>query len=77
MLSRGFWEEVSHPIVGTYRYPGWPMRLSGGPDSWYRRPAPAPGTTQRRGLVGLLGLTDDEFASLRNKAIIGDRLAQR
>jgi len=77
MISRGFWEEVSHPVVGTYRYPGWPMRLSGGPDRWYRRPAPLLGQHNQEVLRGLLGLTDHELASLRSKAIIGDRLAPR
>ena len=77
MTSRGFWEEVSHPVVGTYRYPGWPMRLSGGPDRWYRRPAPLLGQHNQEVLRELLGLTDEELASLRSRAVIGDRLAQR
>jgi crotonobetainyl-CoA:carnitine CoA-transferase CaiB-like acyl-CoA transferase len=77
MISRGFWEEVCHPVVGTYRYPGWPMRLSGGPDRWYRRPAPLLGQHNEEVLQGLLGLTRDELASLRERAIIGDRLVQR
>ena len=77
MISRGFWEEVCHPVVGTYRYPGWPMRLSGGPDKWYRRPAPLLGEHNEEVLGQLLGLTDDELAALGDKAIIGNRLIQR
>ncbi len=77
MNSRGFWEDVWHPVVGTYRYPGWPMRLSGGPARWYRRPAPLFGQHNEEVLRGLLGLTDDELFSLRDKAVIGDRLLQR
>jgi crotonobetainyl-CoA:carnitine CoA-transferase CaiB-like acyl-CoA transferase len=77
MNSRGFWEDVPHPVVGTYRYPGWPMRLSGGPDRWYRRAAPLLGQHNEEVLRGLLGLTEDELASLRDKEVIGDSLLQR
>ncbi len=77
MSSRGFWEDVCHPVAGTYRYPGWPMRLSGGPHKWYRRPAPLLGQHNEEVLRGLLGLTDGELFSLRDKAVVGDRLLQR
>ncbi|MGO8863709.1 MAG: CaiB/BaiF CoA transferase family protein [Acidimicrobiales bacterium] len=73
LLARRFWEEVHHPIVGAQRYPGWPMRLSGGPDTWYRSPAPLLGQHTEEILRDELGLSADDLASLRDAKIIGDR----
>ncbi len=73
MQARGFWEPVVHPIVGEHRYPGWPMRLSGGPERWYRSPAPLLGQHNEEVLHGLLGLTGDEIADLRRTDVIGER----
>jgi len=73
LLARRFWEEVDHPIVGAQRYPGWPMRLSGGPDTWYRSPAPLLGQHNEEILCEELGLSAEDLASLRDAKIIGDR----
>jgi hypothetical protein len=62
MRFRGFWEPVSHPVVGEHRYPGWSMLLSGGPERWYRTPAPLLGLYNGAVLGGLLELTADEMA---------------
>ena len=73
MLARGFWEPVRHPVVGEHRYPGWPMRLSGGPRGWYRSPAPLLGQHNEEVLTGLLDLGADEIADLELAGVIGER----
>ena len=76
MLARGFWEEVDHPVVGPQRYPGWPMRLSGGQGKWYRSPAPLLGQHNEEVLTGLLGLSSAEVADLQAANVIGNHLVQ-
>ena len=73
MQARGFWESVKHPVVGEHSYPGWPMRLSGGPRDWYRSPAPLLGQHNEEILTGLLGLGGDDIADLREGGVIGER----
>ncbi len=73
MVARGFWESVDHPVVGEHRYPGWPMRLSGGPTGWHRSPAPLVGEHNDEVLGGLLGLDADDIADLRQADVIGER----
>jgi len=73
MQARGFWEPVIHSVVGEHRYPGWPMRLSGGPGSWYRSPAPLLGQHNEEVLTGLLGLAAEEMADLQQAGVIGER----
>jgi crotonobetainyl-CoA:carnitine CoA-transferase CaiB-like acyl-CoA transferase len=73
MRSRGFWQPVAHPIVGTHQYPGLPIRMSGGPAQWYRSPAPLLGQHTEEVLKKELGLTDEQLAELREAKVIGDR----
>ena len=39
LAARGWIQEIEHPVIGRYRAPGFPMRLSGTPMR-VRRPAP-------------------------------------
>jgi crotonobetainyl-CoA:carnitine CoA-transferase CaiB-like acyl-CoA transferase len=73
MLARGFWHSVTHPVVGTHRYPGLPFRLTGGPDNWYTTPAPLLGQHNEEVLIGELGLTSADLVELQATAVIGDR----
>ena len=73
MQARGFWEPVTHGVVGNHRFPGWPMRLSGGPEHFYRSPAPLLGQHNEEVLAQLLGLHLDELAALREAGVIGER----
>jgi crotonobetainyl-CoA:carnitine CoA-transferase CaiB-like acyl-CoA transferase len=73
MQARGFWQAITHPVVGTHRYPGLPFRLSGGPDGWYRSPAPLLGQHNEEVLVEELGLSSDEFRELQAASVIGNR----
>jgi crotonobetainyl-CoA:carnitine CoA-transferase CaiB-like acyl-CoA transferase len=75
MNGRGFWEPVEHPIVGELRYPGWPMRITPGPERWYRGPAPLLGQHNDE-VLGELGVTGEELDALRAAGVIGDRPAR-
>ena len=72
LRARGFFEPVEHPLVGEQEYPGWPMRFSGGPDRYWRDPAPLLGQHTDAVLAGELGVDRDELARLRGRRVIGD-----
>ncbi len=74
MNARGYWEEVTHPVVGPKRFPGWPMRYASRTSPWFRRPAPLLGQHNDEVLASL-GLTGDELALLAAEGIIGTRPA--
>ncbi len=74
MNARGYWEEVTHPIVGPKRFPGWPMRYASRTSPWFRRPAPLLGQHNDE-VLGGLGITKDELAVLAAEGIIGSRPA--
>jgi crotonobetainyl-CoA:carnitine CoA-transferase CaiB-like acyl-CoA transferase len=74
MNARSFWEEVTHPIVGPMRFPGWPMRYSSRSAPWYQRPAPLLGQHNDE-VLKALGMTDEELAALRADGIVGSRPA--
>ena len=73
LQARDFYQEVDHPVVGRQRYPGWPIRLSGGPVRWYRSPAPLLGQHTEEVLREELGVGEEELASLREAHVIGTR----
>jgi crotonobetainyl-CoA:carnitine CoA-transferase CaiB-like acyl-CoA transferase len=75
LLARGFWETVEHSVVGSYRCTGMPFTIVGRPRRWARRPPPLYGQHTREVLTDLLGLTDDDLASLRTAGAISDRPA--
>ncbi len=72
MNARSFWEEVEHPIVGTHRFPGWPMRFGGRPIPWFRRTAPLLGEHTAE-VLAELGVNDEERAVLERDGVIGSR----
>ncbi|GBG37531.1 CaiB/BaiF CoA transferase family protein [Mycobacterium montefiorense] len=71
--ARGYYEEFEHPITGGHRYPGWPFRITPGPDRHHRSAPPTLGQHNDEVLRGL-GLSDDELATLRNERVIGERV---
>src|SRR5262249_21382513 len=71
MHARGFFESVSHEHVGEQRYPSWPMRMSGGPNTYWTGPAPTLGQHNREVLCEELGLGDEELARLEAAHVIG------
>ena len=72
LCARDFFWDIDHPEAGTRRYAGQPVRLSATPARLYR-PAPCLGQHNDDVLGGLLGLSEDELATLRDKGVIGDR----
>lgn len=68
--SRGFFELVDHPVNAAARFSTVPMRLSGGPTSYHRQPAPLLGQHNHE-LLTELGLTGQEIADLEADGVIG------
>jgi len=70
--ARGFYEEFDHPVTGSHRYPGWPMRLVPGPTRHHRFAAPTLGQHNDE-VLGGLGLSGDDLNALRRDRVIGER----
>lgn len=70
--ARGFYEEIPHPVTGSHRYPGWPIRIDPGPARHHRGAAPTLGQHNDE-ILGGLGLSADELAALRSDRVIGER----
>ena len=69
LRARGFFVTVAHPVAGTYEYPGAPYKHTETP--WeLRLPAPTLGQHNQEVYGGLLGLSQDEIASLRKEGVI-------
>ena len=68
--SRGFFEEVDHPIIGRSRYATLPMSFSLGADRRHLRHAPLLGEHNAE-LLGGLGLSDAEIEALEANGIVG------
>jgi len=67
--ERGFWVEISHPVAGTFKYPGPPLRMSEG--GWQvRRPAPLLGEHNDEIYCGELGYSRDDLDMLRERGVI-------
>lgn len=72
--ARGFWEEVTHPVVGTFLTPGMPFRLGSMPDRWMRSAAPLLGQHNMEVLTEA-GYTVEGIAALEAAGVIGSRPA--
>ncbi|SPM41345.1 CoA transferase, partial [Mycobacterium numidiamassiliense] len=70
--ARGYYEEFEHPITGSRRYPGWPVRFTPGPARQHRTASPTLGQHNDEILCSL-GLSGDEVAVLRDERVIGER----
>lgn len=70
IVAREFFEEVTHPIAGTYRYPGAAWKMSG-TSLRTRLPAPLLGEHNDYVLRELLGFTDAEMNDLTEAKVIG------
>jgi crotonobetainyl-CoA:carnitine CoA-transferase CaiB-like acyl-CoA transferase len=71
--ARGFYEAVTHPLVGTHRIGAFPAVFGRQPRQRFARPAPMLGEHNREVLGGLLGLDDSTLDALVAAAIIGER----
>jgi crotonobetainyl-CoA:carnitine CoA-transferase CaiB-like acyl-CoA transferase len=73
LAARGFFETVSHPVVGSHEHPALPVRLGGEARRWYVRPAPTLGQHTEEILRDLLRLDEEAIARLRAAGVIGTR----
>jgi crotonobetainyl-CoA:carnitine CoA-transferase CaiB-like acyl-CoA transferase len=69
--TRGYYQELEHPITGAHRYPGWPFRITPGPVNHHRYPPPTLGQHNDE-VLGGIGLTDNEIDDLRERKVIGE-----
>jgi crotonobetainyl-CoA:carnitine CoA-transferase CaiB-like acyl-CoA transferase len=72
LAARGFYETLTHPVVGTHPVCAPPFRFAS-VARWLRSPAPTLGEHNREVLGGLLGLTDPEIDELAAAGVIGTR----
>ncbi len=73
--ARGFRRPMTHSVKGEMLYAGLPFTLSNEAANVYAWAAPTMGQHNREVLQGELGLSDDEFAELEAKQVIGTRPA--
>lgn len=71
LRERGFFHEVTHSEAGTHLYPGMCFRFSGTPVG-FRMPPNLLGEHNDYVYGEVLGLTEEEIALLKQKAVIGD-----
>ena len=81
--ARNFYEEVTHPETGpapdygpgTHLYPGIAWKLSKNPGRIYKSP-PRLGEDNEYVYKQLIGLSEDEYAELEKKGLIGTEYAE-
>jgi crotonobetainyl-CoA:carnitine CoA-transferase CaiB-like acyl-CoA transferase len=71
--ARGFFQTLEHPVTGTSRYPGFPMRFSAFGSGLHPSPPPTLGQHNAEVLREELGLSDEEIEALREAKVIGER----
>jgi crotonobetainyl-CoA:carnitine CoA-transferase CaiB-like acyl-CoA transferase len=71
--SRGFFEAVVHPVIGSLRLPAFPARLASRALPYHQRHAPLLGQDNQSILGGWLGLDEAEMAALHDDGVIGTR----
>lgn len=68
--ARRFYQEIEHPVTGSSRYPGWPMRFSPGPVGHHRTPPPTLGQHNAE-ILRHIGLSSEEITALEADQVIG------
>ncbi len=63
LRSRGFFEDLDHPVSGAARYATIPFHFSGGPEELHEWPAPLLGEHTGE-LLAELGLSETEYGAL-------------
>ena len=71
LAARGFFEEITHPVIGTYPYPGPMAKFEQTPLTPVASPAPTLGQHNEAVLRGLLGLSERDYQALVADEIIG------
>ncbi len=70
LAARGFFQTLDHPDAGVQDYPGWPMRMSGGPAAPWRGASPTLGQHTDE-VLREIGVTDAEIDRLRAQQVVG------
>jgi crotonobetainyl-CoA:carnitine CoA-transferase CaiB-like acyl-CoA transferase len=68
---RGFFEEIQHPKTGTNTHAGMAARWSSISGPVQRGPAPMLGGDDEQVWMNEVGLSDDEYYTLRERGVIG------
>ena len=71
MQARGYFEPITHSVVGAQLFPSWPIRLSAGPTQFWQTAAPCLGEHNHEILVGELGISESQYAQLAADNIVG------
>ena len=66
--ARDFFVEVDHPVVGSFRYPGAPIRMTETP--WQSGPAPLLGEHNEEVYCKRLGYTREQYVRLKEMHVI-------
>ncbi len=72
LIAREYFEPITHQVVGDQEFPRWPLRLSGGPNRFWRTAAPTLGEHNDVILRDELGISQSDIDSLRARGIIGE-----
>ena len=72
--ARGTYQKVTHPLCGEELHIAYPVRFSEGPELFHRKSAPLLGQHNGPLFGGLLGMSSEEIAGLRERGVIADRL---
>ncbi|MET1001974.1 MAG: CoA transferase, partial [Acidimicrobiia bacterium] len=70
LRARGYFQRVTHPLLGEHEYPTWPMRMSAGPARPWTGPAPTLGQHNDE-VLRELGCSDADLDRLRAEHVIG------
>lgn len=73
LQARGFYETVTHPVVGSHPCVTTPFR-SNHVRRWINRPAPVLGQDNHRILKTVLGFSDEQIEELEASKVIGSAL---
>jgi len=62
--------EVEHPVAGTLKMAGCPVKLSAAPAQWLRRPSPLLGEHTEEVLADYAGVTPEDVGKLREEGVV-------
>jgi crotonobetainyl-CoA:carnitine CoA-transferase CaiB-like acyl-CoA transferase len=69
LVTRDFFEDVTHPVTGTHPYIAFPVRFSAGPHRWNRNPSPTLGG-DNESVLAELGFEPADIAALTERNVI-------
>jgi CoA:oxalate CoA-transferase len=70
VLAREMVVQVEHPVAGPLKMAGCPVKLSGAPRQWLRRPSPLLGEHTEQVLRQALGMGAEQVRALREAGVV-------